>query len=77
MDKKYTLEAFKKYFDIIDSFFGSIRHYLGDEEDSHIDLGANMASYPLISDLIIDAIEDLDEEIDKFWEENAKIFSIL
>jgi hypothetical protein len=44
MDKKYTLEAFKKYFDIIDSFFGSIRHYLGDEEDSHIDLGANMAS---------------------------------
>lgn len=65
-------QVYKKYFELIDSFFGSIKHHLGSEEDSHIDLGIKMASYPLISDLILDAIDDLDEEIDKFWRENAK-----
>lgn len=65
-------QIYKNYFEIIDSFFGSIKHYLGEEKDSHIDLGIDMASYPLISDLIVDAIGDLDEEIEKFWGENAK-----
>jgi len=65
-------QIYKNYFEIIDSFFGSIKHYLGEEKDSHIDLGIDMASYPLISDLIVDAIGDLDKEIEKFWSENAK-----
>ena len=63
MNKSNVQEIYKKYFDIIDSFFGSIKHYLGDEEDSHIDLGIYIANYPLISDLILDAIEDIDETI--------------
>ena len=72
MDKKEILGSFTKYFEIVDSFFGSIKHYLGDEEDSHLDLGINISNYPLISDLIIDAIEEIDEEIELFWSENAK-----
>jgi hypothetical protein len=62
---------YAQYFNIIDSFFGAIKHYLGKEVDSHIDLGRYIASYPLISDLILDAIDDLDSEIEKFWKENA------
>lgn len=70
--------VYKKYFDLIDDFFGSIKHHLGDYEDSHIDLGHKIASYPLISDLVLDAIEDLDEEVEKFWRENAKtVFDII
>jgi len=72
MNKSNVQEIYKKYFDIIDSFFGSIKHYLGDEEDSHIDLGIYIANYPLISDLILDAIEDINEEIYGFWKEHAK-----
>jgi len=63
---------YSEYFEIIDSFFGAIKHYLGKEEDSHINLGSHIARYPLISDLILDAIGDLDEVIGKFWSENAK-----
>jgi len=70
--KQSISQIYSKYFDIIDSFFGAIKHYLGEEEDSHIDLGIYIASYPLISDLILDALGDLDEEIEKFWSENAK-----
>lgn len=65
-------QIYKDYFELIDSFFGSIKHYLGEEKDSHINLGISMASYPWISDLIVDAIEDLDQEIENFWSENAK-----
>lgn len=72
MERSIIQKIYKNYFDIIESYFGSIKHYLGDSEDSHIDLGIDMANYPLISDLILDAIHDLDEEIDKFWHENAK-----
>ncbi|MFQ5865860.1 MAG: hypothetical protein ACE5IW_11585 [bacterium] len=61
------------YFEMIDDFFGSIKHYLGKDEESHIDLGQKMASYPLISDLIIDAIDEIDIEINKFWQQNAKL----
>ena len=71
-DKQIIKQIYSNYFDIIDSFFGSIKRYLGDDEDSHIDLGIQIASYPLISDLIIDALGDLDEEIQHFWNENAK-----
>jgi len=61
-----------EYFDIIDSYFGSIKHHLGQEEDSHIDLAVHMARYPLVSDLIIDAIDDIDEQISAFWQKNLK-----
>ncbi len=65
-------KIYENYFDIIDSYFGSIKHYLGDSEYSHIDLGINMANYSLVADLMIDAIADLGEEIMKFWSENTK-----
>ncbi len=65
-------KIYSNYFDIIDSFFGGIKHYLGNGKESHIDIGIHMANYPLISDLIVDAIGGLDEEIEKFWRENAK-----
>lgn len=61
-----------EYFDLIDSYFGSIKHHLGSEEDSHIDLAAHMARYPLISDLIVDAIDDIDDQVNAFWQKNLK-----
>jgi len=64
-------KIYAEYFELIDDFFGSIKHHLGEEEDSHIDLGIQMASYPLISDLILDAIDDFSFEIEKFWAEHA------
>lgn len=60
-----------KYFELIDDFFGSIKHHLNNGERGHINLGLKMASYPLVSDLILDAIDDLSEEINKFWTENT------
>lgn len=72
--KRSTIQKiYKNYFDIIESYFGSIKHYLGDSEDSHIDLGIHMANYPLISDLMLDSIHDLDSAVFKFWDENARI----
>ncbi len=65
-------QIYAEYFEIIDSYFGSIKHYLTDDEESHIDLGSKMARYPLVSDLIIDAIEDIDNAIDNFWIKNTK-----
>lgn len=65
-------KLYSDYFDLIDSFFGSIKCHLGNNEDSHIVLGKEIASYPLISDLFLDAIGDLDQEIAKFWKENGK-----
>ena len=65
-------KIYTEYFDIIDSYFGSIKHHLGHEDDSHIDLAIHMAQYPLVSDLIIDAIDDLDEKISVFWKKNLK-----
>jgi hypothetical protein len=71
---QFTIKKiYTKYFDIIDSFFGSIKHHLSKDKESHIDLGFYMANYPLISDLILDSIEDLDECIENFWIENARI----
>jgi len=61
-----------EYFDLIDSYFGSIKHHLGQEEDSHIDLAIHMARYPLVSDLIVDAINDIDDQINAFWQKNLK-----
>jgi hypothetical protein len=62
-----------EYFDLINSFFGGIKHHLGKEADSHLDFGVDMANYPLISDLIVDAVDDLRDEITDFWRRNAKI----
>ena len=59
---------YQEYFDIVERYFGSIKRYLGPEEDSHIDLGQEMANYPLISDLIYEATEDIDQAIDSFWQ---------
>jgi len=63
---------YTKYFDIIEDYFGSIKHYLGPEENSHIDLGLDIANYPLISDLIYDATEDIDLAIENYWRDNLK-----
>lgn len=70
---KKVNDIYNEYFNLIDSYFGSIKHHLGNEEDSHIDLGRNIASYPLIADLIIDSIDDIDVEINNFWLKNAPI----
>lgn len=78
MEKSRIKKIYDEYFQLIESYFGSIKHHLRDSEDSHIDLGIDMANYPLISDLIIDAIHDLDTEIDTFWRQNARdIFSYI
>lgn len=70
--KKEVKEIYSEYFKIIDSFFGGVKHYLGNDSESHINLGYYISSYPLISDLILDSINELDIEIDKFWTQNAK-----
>ncbi len=72
MERSSVIKIYENYFDIIESYFGSIKYYLGDSEHSHIDLGIDIANYPLISDLILDAIDELGEEIGKFWDNNAK-----
>ena len=72
VEQKHVNNIFRGYFEIIDSYFGSIKHHLGAEKDSHIDLGIHMARYPLVSDLIIDAIDDIDDQINAFWQKNLK-----
>lgn len=70
LSTKEIKEIYIDYFDLIDSFFWWIKHYLWEDKDSHINLWIDIANYPLISDLIIDAIGDLDDEIKAFWKEN-------
>jgi len=65
-------KIFNNYFEIIDSFFRSIKHYLDKKDDSHIELSERIANYPFVSDLISDAISDIDIEIEKFWKDNIK-----
>jgi len=65
-------QIYSQYFRMIDSYFGSIKHYLGEHEEAHIVLGNRMGNYPLISDLILDATEELGDEIIKFWQTNAR-----
>lgn len=65
-------KIYENYFEIIDSYFGSIKNHLEDGKYSHIDLGMAVADYPMISDLMPDAIDDLGVEIAKFWSENIK-----
>ena len=64
-------KIYEHYFDIIDSYFGSIKHYLKEDKYSHIDLGNAIGNYPMISDLLVDAIDGLNEEIIQFWSNNA------
>lgn len=64
-------DIYSTYFEIIDEYLGSIKHYLGDDLESHIDLGHPISSYPYISDLILDSIYDLD------WNCNKKVDSEL
>lgn len=72
MDEVNFRDTYSEYFEIIDEYLGSIKHYLGDDLESHIDLGHLISTYPHISDLILDSIYDLDEAINKYWRENAK-----
>lgn len=65
-------KIYNNYFQIIDSFFRSVKHYLEKKEDSHIELSERIANYPFVSDLIYDAISDIDIEIEKFWKDNIK-----
>lgn len=65
-------KIFNNYFQLIDSFFRSIKHYLDKKDDSHIELSERIANYPFVSDLISDAISDIDIEIEKFWKDNIK-----
>ena len=72
MNQLSIKEIYAEYFDIIDSYFGSIKHYLTEEKDSHVTLGRIISEYPLISDLIFDAIDSLDEDINSFWSKHAE-----
>lgn len=65
-------KIFTEYFEILEDYFRGIKHHFGEEENAHIDLGYKISQYPLISDLIIEAIEDIDETIFNFWKKNAK-----
>jgi hypothetical protein len=67
---KSLTDVFGEYFELIDSYFRSIRHHLGEGEYSHIDLGHKIAGYPLISELFTDSIDDIGEKIYKFWLDN-------
>ena len=66
-------KIYREYFELLDSYFGSIKHYLSEDAESHINLGMKMAQYPLISDLIVDAIDDIDTEITAFWKKNEPL----
>lgn len=55
------------YFDLIDSYFGSIKKHLQKGKYSHEQLGKEISSYPFVSDLVLDAIDDIGEDIHKFW----------
>ena len=70
MQSRGIKEIYDGYFNIVDDFFGSIRSHLGPEEDSHINLGLEIASYPLVSDLFLDAIDDIGEIIEDYWRKN-------
>lgn len=69
-DKDFK-KIFEEYFRIIDSFLGSIKHYLGRDESAHIWLGERIAHYPFISDLVLDAIDDVGDAISSFWNQNS------
>jgi len=60
----------EEYFELVDSYFKSIKQYLGDDDESHIELGEQIARYPLISELILDAVDDIKQAILDFWEKN-------
>ena len=73
ISKSKIKEIYTEYFEIIDSYFGSIKHYLTDDKDSHIKLGRKISNYPLIADLIYDAIDSIDYDINEFWSKYSKI----
>jgi len=64
---------YEEYFSIIESYFGCMKRYLSVDEDSHVELGIEVANYPLVSDLIFDTLYSLEEDIRLFWQENAKV----
>ncbi len=72
MDRQRVISIYGDYFEIIDSYFGSMKKYLGIEDDNHVDLGIEIANYPLVSDLILDSLYELEKDIREFWVKNAK-----
>jgi hypothetical protein len=64
--------TYEEYFSLIDDFFGGVKHYLGKNPYSHIDLGYFISDYPLISDLMFDSLIDLEETIETYWQKNIK-----
>jgi hypothetical protein len=69
---KSTKHIYQEYFELINSYFGSIKHHLSDDEDSHISLGNKMSKYYWISDLLIDATDEISRDIKGFWNRNHK-----
>lgn len=62
--------VFGRYFELIDSYFGSIKSHLKEGKYAHEILGREISSYPFVSDLILDATNDIGEDIHKFWKDN-------
>lgn len=65
-------KIYLNYFDLIDSYFGSIKKYLKEGKYSHERLGKEISSYPFISDLVLDATSDIGDDIFTFWKQNHK-----
>jgi|GEM_PF-997389 len=60
-------KIYSDYFDLIDSYFGSIKKYLSPGKYGHEQLGREISSYPFVSDLVLDAVDDIGEDIHQFW----------
>lgn len=71
MDRQRIARIYEECFDLVESYFGSIKKYLRDSEDGHVELGVEIADYPLVSDLIFDSLFELGDEIATFWKTNA------
>ena len=60
-------KIYRDYFDLIDSYFGSLKRHLPEGKYGHEQLGREVSSYPFVSDLVLDAIDGIGEDIHKFW----------
>jgi hypothetical protein len=71
-DGKVLKAIYEEYFQIIDSYFGAIKHHLNLKDDfPHIKMANRIAGYDFVADLLIDTTKDLDIEIKEFWKRNA------
>lgn len=65
----------QNYFELVESYFGPL-FKLGPEELDHIELGHEFSSYRLLSNLILNSIEDLGNDISNFWKENGSAIEV-